>query len=288
VRFRIGLLTTAAMAAFAANSLLCRAALGDHRIDAASFTTIRIVSGALVLLALARWGGGALRGTWGSAAALFGYALAFSLAYVRIPAAVGALLLFGAVQATMVSWALFSGERPRPLEWLGVAVALAGLVVLTRPGLKAPDPLGSALMIASGACWGAYSLRGRGAGDPLLANAVHFSRAVPMALAASLASLAVSSPRVSASGALLAVTSGALTSGLGYAIWFAALCGLSATQAAVVQLTVPPLAALGAVVFLGERPSLRFAVAGLLVLGGVGLAIGSRRPTRSGMSRPSS
>jgi len=270
------------MSAFAANSLLCRAALGAGLLDAATFTTLRLVSGALALAVLA--GGGRPRGgghgSWASAAALFGYALAFSLAYVRIPAAVGALLLFGAVQATMIGWALLSGERPRSREWLGLVTALAGLVVLARPGLAAPDPLGSGLMIASGACWGVYSLRGRTATDPLRANAGHFSRAVPMALLASLAFLAVSAPRLTLEGGLLAVASGAITSGVGYALWFAALRGLTATQAAIVQLTVPPLAAAGAVVFLGERLTFRLAVAGALILGGVGLAVGSRR--RSG------
>lgn len=267
------------MAAFAANSLLCRAALAGGLVDAASFTSLRLVSGALALAILAgrARAGDRAHGDWTSAAALFGYALAFSLAYVLIPAAVGALLLFGAVQATMIGWALVSGERPRPLVWLGLVAAFAGLLVLARPGLAAPDPLGSGLMVGAGACWGAYSLRGRGSADPLRANAGHFARTVPMALLASLAFLAVAAPRLTVRGGLLAVASGALTSGVGYALWFAALRGLTATQAAIVQLTVPPLAAAGAVVFLGERPSLRLAVAGLLILGGVGLAVGSRR-----------
>jgi drug/metabolite transporter (DMT)-like permease len=275
----VGALSALAMSAFAANSLLCRAALGGGRIDAASFTTLRLVSGALALAVLARGarGHGHVHGTWASAAALFGYALAFSLAYLRIPAAVGALLLFGAVQATMVGWALLSGERPRPLEWLGLVTAFAGLVALTRPGLLAPDPLGCALMIAAGACWGVYSLRGRSAGDPLLANASHFARTVPLALLASLVAWIFVEPRLSYHGALLAVASGALASGLGYAVWFAALRGLTATQAAIVQLAAPPLAAVGAVAFLGERLTLRLAVAGVAILGGVGLAVSSRR-----------
>jgi drug/metabolite transporter (DMT)-like permease len=274
---RTGVASAVAMAAFAANSLLCRAALGSGRIDAQSFTTLRLVSGALVLGLLARGGRsrGGSHGSWISAAALFGYALAFSLAYLRIPAAVGALLLFGTVQATMISWALVSGERPRPLEWLGLAVALAGLGVLTWRGLAAPDPWGSALMIGSGWCWGVYSLRGRGTLDPLGANAAHFARTVPMTLAASLAALAASMPRLTASGVLLAVASGAITSGIGYALWFAALGGLSATQAAIVQLTVPPLAALGAVAFLGEPVTARLVLAGTLILGGVGMAVAS-------------
>ena len=268
---RAGLLSAAAMAAFAANSLLCRAALGSGRVDATTFTSLRLVSGALVLAVLAARGGKGGHGSWASAAALFGYALAFSLAYLRIPAAAGALLLFGAVQATMIGWALVCGERPPPLEWLGLATALAGLLVLTRPGLAAPDPLGSGLMAAAGVCWGVYSLRGRGSGDPLGANAAHFARAAPLALFASLAALALGAPRLSLAGAVLAVASGALASGLGYALWFAALRDLTATQAAIVQLTVPPLAALGAVLFLGETLSLRLALAGALILGGVAL-----------------
>jgi drug/metabolite transporter (DMT)-like permease len=276
---RTVLLSAAAMIAFAANSLLCRAALAGGLVDAASFTGLRLGSGALALAILAGRGGPGERahGDWTSAAALFGYALAFSLAYVRIPAAVGALLLFGAVQATMIGWALASGERPRRLEWLGLVTALAGLVTLTRPGLAAPDLVGSGLMIASGACWGAYSLRGKGSMDPLRANAGHFARTVPMALLASLAGLAIAAPRLTVAGGLLALASGGLTSGIGYALWFAALRGLTATQAAIVQLTVPPLAAAGAVLFLGERLTLRLAVAGLLILGGVGLAVGGRR-----------
>jgi len=279
MRRRAGLLSAVAMTAFAANSLLCRAALGGGLVDATTFTSLRLVSGALALAMLAPRGGraGGGHGSWASAAALFGYALAFSLAYLRIPAAVGALLLFGAVQATMIGWALVSGERPRPLEWLGLVTALAGLVTLTRPGLAAPDPLGCGLMVAAGACWGVYSLRGRSSGDPLGANAAHFSRAVPLALAASLVGLGLGAPRLSPAGVLLAVASGALASGVGYALWFAALQGLTATQAAIVQLTVPPLAAAGAVAFLGERLSLRLAVAGALILGGVGLAVSTGR-----------
>ena len=281
---RAGVFSAVAMVAFAANSLLCRAALGGGLVDAASFTSLRLVSGALVLAILAARGRSAERthGSWASAAALFGYALAFSLAYLRIPAAVGALLLFGTVQATMIGWALVSGERPRPLEWLGLAIALLGLVALTRPGLAAPDSLGCALMVVAGLCWGIYSLRGRQARDPLRANAAHFARTVPLALLASLAALAFFEPRVSFHGALLAVASGALASGLGYAVWFAALRGLTATQAAIVQLAAPPLAAVGAVAFLGEGLTLRLAVAGVAILGGVGLAVSSRRGRESG------
>lgn len=275
-------LTAAAMAAFAANSVLCRAALGAGLVDAASFTTLRLVSGAVVLLLLAR-----ARGTAASAprdlrasAALFVYALGFSLAYVRIPAALGALLLFGAVQATMVGRGLASGERPRAAEWAGLALSLAGLVALSLPGARGGGDLaGSLLMLGAGVAWGVYSLLGRTAGgDPLAANAVRFAGAAPMALLASLAAAAVAAPRVTPAGVLLAVASGALASGLGYAAWYAALRGLSATRAALVQLSVPPLAALGAVAFLGEALSLRLLLAAAAVLGGIALAVaGGRR-----------
>jgi drug/metabolite transporter (DMT)-like permease len=276
---RAWLLSGAAMVAFAANSLLCRAALGAGRADATSFTSLRLVSGAIVLGLLARRGplGEPEPGSWLAALALFGYALAFSVAYGRIPAALGALLLFAAVQATMIGAALLQGDRPRPLEWLGLGIAFVGLVTLTRPGLAAPDALGSGLMLISGVGWGCYSLLGRRARDPLRANASHFLRAAPLGLIASAASLALAPPRLTGAGLALAVASGSLASGVGYAVWYAALRGLTATQAAIVQLLVPPLAALGAVLFLGERPSLRLLAAGAMILCGVGLAVSGRR-----------
>jgi drug/metabolite transporter (DMT)-like permease len=271
-------LTALAMGAFAANSLLCRSALASGAADAFSFTSVRLGSGALMLGLLARGGSGSsCAGRWPSAASLFAYALAFSLAYTRIPAAVGALALFGAVQATMIGWGLLSGERPRAGEWLGHALSLAGLLGLTLPGLAAPDPLGTGLMIAAGVAWGVYSLRGRGGAQPLAANAAAFARAVPFALAASAAGLLAAPPRVTNAGLALATASGALASGLGYAIWYAALRGLSATQAAVVQLSVPPLAAAGAVFLLDETVSVRLAVCAAAILGGIALALASHR-----------
>jgi len=274
-------LTAAAMLAFAANSLLCRAALGGGLADAASFTTLRLASGALALGALARARGSALtpsRVAWGSALALFTYALGFSLAYLRIPAGAGALLLFAAVQLTMIGAGLRSGERPRALEWVGLAVSLAGLVLLTRPGLTGPDPTGAALMLGAGVAWGVYSLRGRGAADAVAANASAFARAVPLALATSAAFGLIAATRLTPAGVLLAIASGAVTSGLGYAVWYAALRGLSATRAAIVQLSVPPLAAVGGVLALGEDVSLRLVLASVLILGGIALAIlGHRR-----------
>jgi drug/metabolite transporter (DMT)-like permease len=267
------------MLAFAANSLLCRAALGGGHADAASFTTLRLAGGALALGLLARARGGtapAPRFAWGSAAALFAYAMGFSLAYLRIPAGVGALLLFAAVQLTMVGAGLRAGERPPASEWAGLVLSIVGLVVLTRPGLARPDPAGAALMLGAGAAWGLYSLRGRWARDAVASNAASFARAFPLALGASAVGASFGATHVSATGVGLALASGALASGLGYAVWYAALRGLTATLAALVQLSVPPLAAAGGVALLGESFSPRLLVAGALILGGIALAVTGR------------
>jgi len=277
-------LTAAAMLAFAANSLLCRAALAGRHADAASFTTLRLTGGAaaLSLLALARGPRrGAPSSAWASAVILFAYAILFSLAYLRIPAGTGALLLFAAVQLTMIGAGLRAGERPRALEWAGLAVSLAGLVLLTRPGLTQPDPAGAASMLAAGVGWGLYSLRGRGAFDPVASNAAAFVRSIPFALAASAGFALVADTRVTSTGLALALASGAITSGLGYAIWYAALRGLSAMRAAIVQLSVPPLAAALAVLTLGESVSLRLVLASVLILGGIALALVGRSAPRA-------
>jgi drug/metabolite transporter (DMT)-like permease len=282
---RTAVLTGLALAAFASNSLLARAALRGGLVDAGSFTLVRLVAGALVLVVLAaRFGSLAVAwrsGSVSAAVALFAYALAFSLAYLRLDAGTGALILFGAVQATMIGWGMARGHRPSPLEWLGLAIALAGLVLLVSPGLHAPDPAGAALMALAGVGWGVYSLLGRGAADPVAANASNFVRSVPFATAASL--LLWELRHVTALGLLLAAISGAVTSGLGYAVWYAALRGLTPLRAAVLQLAVPVLAAAGGIAFLGERMTLRFAGAGGVVLGGIALAVvaGAVRPSRA-------
>ena len=274
-------LAAVAMMAFAANSLLCRAALGARAMDALTFTSVRLVSGALVLALLVRGRSGSRGGftAWRLGAALFAYAVGFSLAYTRITAAVGALLLFGAVQVTMIGGGLVAGERPRAREWLGLGLALAGLVGLTFPGLTAPDPVGAAFMLAAGVAWGVYSLGARASGEPLAANAASFACSVPMALVAQGVGLWAMPPRVTATaaGMVLAVASGAVTSGLGYAIWYAALRGLTAAQAAIVQLSVPPLAALGAVALLGEALGMRLIASGAAVLGGIAVAFAARK-----------
>jgi drug/metabolite transporter (DMT)-like permease len=273
-------LTFVAMLAFAANSLLCRATLAGGLSDATTFTTLRLVGGAAALGLLVRARGGGAPGAaggWLSASALFAYAFGFSLAYRHIPAGTGALLVFGAVQITMLGGGLLSGERPSLYEWLGLALSLAGLVALTRPGLSQPHPLGAGLMMVAGAAWGLYSLRGRGAGDPLSVNALNFTRAVPLALLASGLGLVLAHPHLTPTGASLALVSGAVTSGLGYAVWYTALRGLTATQGAIVQLSVPPLTALGGVLLLDEHLSVRLVVAGAMILGGISLAIAGRR-----------
>lgn len=275
---RTAALTALAMLAFAGNSLLCRLALREPGADPASFTVLRLVSGAVVLWLLVhlRRGRGAGSGNWGSALALFAYAAGFSFAYVSLSAATGALLLFGAVQFTMVGHGLWRGERLARLQWLGLVLAGAGLVGLLLPGLSAPPLTGSLMMVGAGAAWGIYSLRGKAAGDPTRVTAGNFLRAAPMAV---LLGLLVPQPLVlGGAGAGYAVASGALASGIGYAIWYAALPGLRATSAATVQLSVPVLAALGGIALLAEPPSLRLVLAAVAILGGIALVILEKRP----------
>ena len=271
-------LTTLALAAFAANSVLTRLALGRHLVDAATFTAVRLVAGAAVLVGLTAPGAGGwarLRGRgWRGPLALFGYAAPFSFAYLRIGAAVGALILFGSVQLTMIGWGLAHGERPTPRTWSGLVLGVAGLGWLMLPAASRPDALGSALMVIAGVAWGAYSLLGRRtAADRLAANAHSFVGAALLALP--LAAI-TRGARATPSGLALALVSGAVTSGLGYAIWYRALTGLSAAQAAIVQLAVPIIAALGAVAFLHEPASARLIGAGAIVIGGVALALSGR------------
>jgi drug/metabolite transporter (DMT)-like permease len=270
---RLILITTLAMLAFAANSLLCRLALRDTTIDAASFTAIRLASGAavLALIVRARSGRPMEAGSWAAAACLFGYAAGFSFAYRQLSAATGAILLFGAVQTAMLSWGLATGERLRRLQLAGLLVAVGGLVYMLLPGLSAPPLLGAAFMIAAGISWAGYSLLGRGTKDPTKATAGNFLRTVPFAAVLFLAQQAGTS--VDQTGALYAVISGALTSGLGYVLWYAALPALTATSAAVIQLSVPAIAALGGVVLLAEPLSSRLAIASVTIMGGIALTI---------------
>jgi drug/metabolite transporter (DMT)-like permease len=270
---RIVALTSLAMIAFAGNSLLCRVALKDTGIDAASFTTIRLVSGAVMLWLIVRKsrGGRSGSGNWPSAFALFAYAAGFSFAYVSLPAATGALLLFGAVQATMIGHGIWTGERLRTMQFVGLVLALGGLVGLLLPGLSAPPLTASLLMLGAGVAWGIYSLRGKGGGDPTRVTAGNFLRAVPIAAALSL--LLHEGASVDSAGFWYALASGALASGIGYAIWYTALPALKSTHAATVQLSVPVIAALGGVVLLGETLTLRLVLTSVAILGGIALVI---------------
>jgi drug/metabolite transporter (DMT)-like permease len=273
-------LTAVAMLAFAANSLLCRLALRQDHIDPASFGAIRLAAGALVLACVMRGRRQALsgRGDWRAAVFLFAYVALFSFAYVSLAAGTGALILFGAVQLTMLAAGLLAGERFSLAGWLGMALALVGLAVLLLPGAAAPSLAGAILMAGAGAAWGGYSLRGRGTGDPLAATAASFLRAAPLGIL--LALVFASGAHADARGVGLAVASGALSSGLGYVVWYAALRRLSALRAAVVQLSVPPVAAFGGVLLLGEAFTLRLGLASLAIIGGIALVLGSRHVGR--------
>jgi drug/metabolite transporter (DMT)-like permease len=299
---RIFILTLLAMIAFASNSLLCRAALKETNIDAATFTFVRILSGAVVLwliimmrrirfpspqsspnerggpFSLGEKVGMRDGGNWVSAFALFAYAAAFSFAYNTLSAGTGALLLFGAVQATMILWGFRRGEKLDAIQIVGLILAIAGLIVLVLPGLSAPPLIGSVLMLSAGIAWGVYSLRGKikgSDGDPIAATAGNFLRAVPFAALVSVIMLA--RIRLDAFGIIYAVISGALTSGVGYVIWYAALPGLNAASAATVQLCVPVLAATGGIFLLGESITLRYVIASIAVLGGIFLVVIEKR-----------
>ncbi len=270
---RVVILTLLAMVAFASNSLLCRVALRQTTIDAASFTLVRLFSGAIALwlIIIMRKGGRTTAGNWTSALALFAYAAAFSFAYISLSAGTGALLLFGAVQATMIFWGLRKGERFNARQWFGLAIALGGLVALLFPGLSAPPIGGTLLMTGAGIAWGIYSLRGKSAGDPSSVTAGNFWRSIAFAAVLSMALLRRTN--LDPAGIPYAIVSGAIASGVGYVIWYSALSGLKATTAATVQLSVPVLAAVGGIFFLTESITLRLLLASLLILGGIGLVI---------------
>lgn len=270
-------LTAVAMLAFAANSLLCRLALQRQGIDPASFGSIRLVSGAITLLLVVQLRSrppSAARADWLAAAMLFAYVAFFSFAYLSLSAGTGALILFGAVQLTMLGAGLGSGERFGPIAWLGFLLAVGGLVYLVLPGVAAPPLLGAVMMAVAGVAWGVYSLRGRGVADPLAATSRNFLRAVPLALALSV--IFVARAHADATGIALAVASGALTSGLGYVVWYAALARLSAMQAATVQLSVPLLAAFGGVLLLSEAITPRLATASVAILGGIAIVLSQK------------
>lgn len=283
---RLALFTGLALVAFAANSVLCRLALGSGAIDAASFTAIRLVSGALTLLMLVKLSQRGLpvqrpvkAGSWRGAAWLFLYAAGFSFAYVELATATGALILFGTVQLTLIAASLVQGQRLNQPEWVGLATASAGFLYLILPGLTTPSVGGFALMMVSGIAWGFYTLGGRGSSRPLLDTSGNFVRTAPMVLLLFLPF--IETVRISSAGFWLAVASGAAASGCGYALWYAALPSLSRVQAGVLQLSVPLLAAAGGVVFVGEVPEPRLILAAALLLGGIALVLWARRPALS-------
>lgn len=269
------------MVAFAANSLLCRAALGAGLIDPGSFALLRTLSGALTLGAILLVRGdlsAAFTGHRRTAASLFAYMIFFTFAYQWLSAGTGALILFGAVQITMFAAALRSGETFCAAAWVGFALAIAGLIYLVAPGLSAPDPFGAVLMAVAGVSWGFYSLLGRGAADPLVATAGAFITALPAVFAVVVIYILFNGFGFFTTGVLLALASGAIASGLGYVVWFAALRGLTAARAATVQLSVPVIAALGGVLFLSEEITLRLILASVATLGGVMIVLLQRRP----------
>ena len=280
-------LTILALLAFAANSILCRAALKGGEIDPVGFTLVRLLSGALVLAILLGFTGrlkdsqiGSQKdrvwaGSWLAALMLFAYALAFSFAYVSLDTGTGALILFGSVQMTIILIDVFSGNRLGIIEWFGIACASAGLVYLVYPDLSTPSALGFVLMVTAGVAWGVYTVIGRNSNNPLADTTFNFVRCLPLLIVLALISL--SATRFSLNGVLLAVLSGALASGIGYAIWYAALRGLKSTESAVVQLAVPVIAASGGIVFLSEAFSQRFFIASLIILGGILTVILGRR-----------
>ena len=274
------ILTATAMLAFAANSILCRLALGQGLIDAASFTAVRVISGAVVLGVILWFRQKPVQtaANWRSVVALFAYMATFSFAYLTLAVGTGALMAFGAVQLTMFTVALRSGEQFSMSSWAGLALAFAGLVYLVSPGLTAPDPLGAALMVIAGIAWGFYSLLGRAAADPVEATAWNFIYSVPLVIVTSL--FFIGDFQVSITGVTLAVASGAIASALGYVIWYTALRGLRATTAATVQLSAPVIAAFGGVILLSEHMTLRLVLASALTLGGVALVLGQRAASK--------
>ncbi len=284
--WRTFIFTSFALIAFASNSVLNRLALGGNTIDAGSYIAIRLVSGALTLwlingifkrdFSLIRTAFiGVSFHRFLPAFYLFAYGVAFSFAYRSLSSGMGAFILFGTVQTTMLSTAILRGERPHISEWLGLVVAIGGLVYLVLPGLSAPDPVSALLMIIAGVAWAFYTLKGRGVKDPLETTALNFILSIPMIIA--LIVLIFRQMHFSTEGVAYAIVSGALTSGVGYAIWYAALKGLKTTQAALLQLLVPIIAAVGGIIFLSENISSRLIVAGLLIILGVVLALLGKR-----------
>jgi drug/metabolite transporter (DMT)-like permease len=273
--FKTIILTGLALIAFAANSVLCRLALGNEAIDASSFTVIRLLSGTIVLLIIIsitrKTTETSSKGSWAASFMLFLYATTFSYAYISLDTATGALILFGSVQITMILLSLISGTRLHITEWTGVAVAFTGFVYLILPGVTTPSVIGFMLMTVAGIAWGIYTLKGRGSKSPLMDTTYNFLRTTPLVVL--LAIFTINDINYSSEGIILALLSGGLTSGIGYTIWYIALGGLSSTQAAVLQLSVPLIAALGGVLFVSEAITFRLTISATMVLGGILIVI---------------
>ncbi len=268
---KIVLYTVLALLAFAGNSILCRLALGNDVIDAGSFTAIRLLSGIIVLVILMKVtqtrSTVASRGSWRASFMLFLYAVTFSYAYISLETGVGALILFGSVQITMILVGLLSGNKLHYFEWLGVIAAFSGFIYLVMPGVTAPSLIGFILMSLAGVAWGFYTLAGRGSVNPLCDTTFNFLRTLPLVII--LVVITIQYANISQKGIFFAVLSGGVASGIGYTIWYTALGGLSAIQAAVVQLLVPVIAAVGGVVFADEIFSFRLVLSSIIILGGI-------------------
>lgn len=275
------LLAVVALLCFAANSVLARFALRAGAIDPGSFTAIRLAAGAVFLAILARPAkpivGREFRFSLIGGFLLFLYAAPFSFAYVQLTTGTGALILFGAVQLTMIGAGIFSGERPKLFEWIGLVVAIGGLIALTLPGISAPPPLAAVLMALAGIAWGGYSLRGRRSSTPLLDTAASFALATPIGVALALLALVARPATLTTEGVLYAAVSGALASGAGYAAWYAVLPRLTATRAGTIQLAVPVLTAVAGAILLNEHLSVRLILSALAILGGIALSISARK-----------
>jgi len=272
------LFTGFTLIAFAANSVLCRLALGEKTIDASSFTVIRLLSGAIVLLIILKMNriknSSPIKGNWFASLMLFLYAVTFSFAYITLDTGTGAIILFGSVQITMILLSLISGNRLLITEWIGVSIAFIGFIYLVSPGVTSPSIMGFSFMAVAGIAWGIYTLKGRDSLNPLMDTAYNFFRTIPFVMV--LAVIAIQSTYYTTEGILLAALSGGIASGIGYTIWYVALGGLSAIQAAVVQLLVPVIAALGGVIFLSEKITLRLTLSGIMILGGILMVVWGR------------
>ena len=276
---KIFILTGLALIAFAANSVLCRLALGDKTIDAASFTNIRLFSGAVVLLLILKLynsqSQNSSKGNWLSSFMLFLYAVTFSFAYISLDTGTGALIMFGSVQITIILLSIISGNRLNIYEWLGVTIAFLGFVYLILPGVSSPSLIGFSLMTIAGIAWGIYTLKGKESKNPLRDTTYNFIRTIPFIIILLVSTIQHSS--YSTKGVVLAIISGGITSGIGYTIWYMAMEGLSKIQTAVIQLLVPIIAAFGGVIFVDEKITFRLSIASILVLGGILVVVLGRK-----------